>query len=131
MMQLTKNLLAPKNILLAAISFSIIITIALLSPTGDVTETSIKNVDKVVHFGIHMLLVGFWLYYFYRRNLNEISNGLVAKVLIFIFLYGIIIEFLQTYLDFGRTGDVFDVIANTAGLIAGFIAFRIFQKRIL
>ena len=130
-MQRTKNLLAPKNILLAAISFSIIITIALLSPTGDVPETSIKNVDKVVHFGIHMSLAVLWLYYFLRRNFNEISNCLMAKVLISIFLYGIIIEFLQTYLNFGRTGDVFDVIANTAGLIAGFIAFRIFQKRIL
>lgn len=131
MMRHIRSLLAHRKLLLAAICYSVIITIALLSPTNDIQKVSIENADKVVHFGIHFLMVLLWLCYFYFRNFKQISISLIVKTLITIFIYGIIIELLQIYFDSGRSGELLDVLANSLGLIAGLITFRIFQKKIL
>ena len=131
MMQHIKNLLAPKTLLLAALCYTVIITIALLSPTNDIPKISFKYADKVVHFGIHYLLMLLWLGYFYFRNDQELTASKIVKTALAVFLYGIIIELLQSFMTTGRTGEAFDVIANSVGLFAGFITFRIFQKKIL
>ncbi len=131
MMRRIKNLLEPKTLLIVACCYMIIVTMALLSPTSEIPRVSIKNVDKIIHFGIHFVMVLLWLSYSYLRNSKEFSNGLIVKTLIVIFIYGIVIEFLQTYLTAARTGDLYDVIANSAGLLAGLITFRTFQKKFL
>jgi glycopeptide antibiotics resistance protein len=38
---------------------------------------------------------------------------------------------MQASMTNGRSGDPFDVLANSIGLFAGFSTFRIFQKKIL
>jgi VanZ family protein len=104
---------------------------ALLSPTQDLPKVSIKYADKVVHFGIHYILVLFWLAYFHYKNSQDISTSQILLVLLGVLLYGILIEVMQASMTNGRSGDPFDVLANSIGLFAGFSTFRIFQKKIL
>lgn len=45
-------------------------------------------------------------------------------------VYGILLEILQQYVWFDRTGDVLDVLANTIGSILGVMYFKwIFKKQ--
>ncbi|XGA85186.1 VanZ family protein [Polaribacter sejongensis] len=46
------------------------------------------------------------------------------------YFFGIIIEVLQQTLTTYRTGDYKDAIANTVGILLGFIIFNLILKKI-
>lgn len=130
MMRLIKNLLGPKTLLFLAISFTVLITIALLSPTRDVSSIAFKGVDKIVHFFIHLILVCLWLVVIKKQKQTTLKLKTVIIVACSIFVYGIIIEVFQEQFTTSRTADVLDVVANTTGLLAGLLVIKISNVRI-
>ena len=67
--------------------------------------------DKVEHFGTYMFLA-VWFTGLYRRpRYWAIAGGLL--------LLGLSMEFAQFLMHAGRTGDPYDMAANTGGVAAG------------
>lgn len=121
-----KSLLEPKKLLVAAILYTIVVTIAFLIPSIEEKPIDIKNFDKALHVFIYVMLVFLWLLYF-RNRLNP---KIWCYILATIFIYGIIIEVLQSSITTSRQADIFDVIANSFGMFIGVILFFTISKKI-
>lgn len=121
-MQPTKNLLAPKTLLLLALSYTLLISIAFLVPGRSMPSTELP-IDKFVHVSIHAGLLFIWALYFFRKQKNTIATKTFSLVAIFCLLYGIIIEALQEAFVALRHSDVLDLVANAVGLLLGGIVF--------
>jgi len=131
----TRNWLVLKQIRyrIGFISWMVFITIlSLVSFEGDNSlDINIPNFDKLIHF----------TFYFIASMLGglfgrEISKGRISKtkVLGFSFLglvlYGIIIEILQSSMTTYRSGELMDVMANSAGTLLGtLLIWSVFSKR--
>jgi glycopeptide antibiotics resistance protein len=101
--------------------WALIILVITLLPASKIPAISLlklKFVDKIIHFTMYfvfamLLSLGFY----FQKNLK------VRIVLIFSFLVSFILagltEIMQHYMIIGRKGDVFDVLANLTGIIAG------------
>ena len=101
-----------------------VITITLtLLPAKDMPETGLLNIpygDKLGHALAYISLGFSWHLVCQKFNKSEL------KVLIGLFLLGIILEFGQFYFLVGRYFEMFDIIANIIGAIAGIALQRIF-----
>jgi VanZ family protein len=118
--------------LLPSIAWAIFILILTLSPGQFVPDVSFKSlikIDKLVHYFIFMMLV-----YLLIRGFNKqfsYENLRKKSILIAVMtgvLYGCIIEGIQTFIP-GRSFEIYDMIANSAGCIFGIIAYRLFPGK--
>lgn len=121
-MRPTKNLLAPKTLLLVAVLYTLFISIAFLVPGGAMPKTELP-VDKVVHVAIHGGLLFIWALYFFKKYESTIATKTFSLVAISCLLYGIIIEALQERFVPFRHSDVMDLVANAVGILLGAIVF--------
>jgi len=119
----TKKLLGPKPLLLIALGYSILITIAFLYPRLGTTISSNLPWDKVVHVTLHAMLIFVWLHYYCSLKNTHKILFVIAMFLGLCVFYGIIIEILQGVLTKDRQADINDVIANIAGSFLGIITF--------
>ncbi|UYW00763.1 VanZ family protein [Flavobacterium agricola] len=71
-------------------------------------------------------LVLFWLIYFQpnKQSLKKVNS----KVAISAFCLGVFIEFLQATLTTSRFADVYDVLANTVGIVLALVAYQQYIK---
>lgn len=94
-------------------------------PPQDVPEPGIEipHLDKVVHFGMFFIMSLLICYRFERPSLKSIYGIAIG----FSFLYGGLIEILQHYF-FDRGGDVWDLLADVAGGVAGCALFPTVKK---
>ena len=88
--------------------------------------------DKLVHlfiFGIlsFLILYGHREQYFQRKN----RYLLISSAVLISALYGFITEVLQRFVFIGRSGNVYDFLADTVGSFIGWMVFYfIFRKKI-
>ncbi|PZD78762.1 VanZ family protein [Mesonia sp. K7] len=132
MRQLIKNLLAPKTILVLAITYSLaIVVLSLVNPNQIVLKLEFNYADKLLHliayFGLNLL----WLITF-LINSNNRKN--IFKYFLFIsaasIFFGIVLEFLQYGLTNYRTLDVYDALANTIGALLAFVVMFMLRIKI-
>ncbi len=116
---ITKKTSNLKYKILAA-GYTIWLTAISLTPLDSLDLPSFKFADKIVHFFLYFFLALFWM-----LALPKIKQTL-NRLLIIIILWGIFIEVLQEYFIPGRTGDVFDAIANTFGGLFAILFYRYF-----
>ncbi|WP_298736646.1 VanZ family protein [uncultured Chitinophaga sp.] len=113
-----------------AILWIILILVLCTLPGKDVPHTgwfSIKNLDKLVHFGLFGGIVFFLALGYYRQKKNVPALMLLVFVLSAA-LYGLAIEFIQKYYTVDRSFDMRDAAADTLGAIAGVWAFKLFRR---
>ena len=121
MLQDIKKLLE-RNSLFLAIAATIFLGIVSLSTVPKINlGLGIKSGDKYLHFIAYFGLTLMWYF-----ALKEKINKKVFKffVPLAIILYGIILEGLQSGLTTYRTGDIYDAIANTAGVVVALLLFN-------
>ena len=114
--------LLERNALIIAIAVTVAIAILSLSAVPKLNlELGIKSGDKYLHFIAYFVLSSSWYF-----ALKDKISGKVFKIFVplGLILYGIILEGLQSGLTTYRTGDMYDAIANTAGVIAALILFN-------
>ncbi len=105
---------------------------SLFSFTGEMmtTRLNIPHIDKLVHFTFYFVLVVFGVKAareIFKVNL-ELNKVLLYSVILAC-AYGIIIELLQYGFTVNRQGDIFDVLANSMGALAGmFVVNRLVSK---
>ncbi|MAZ73759.1 MAG: hypothetical protein CMC70_11510 [Flavobacteriaceae bacterium] len=114
--------MAPKTLLLLALVYLVVISIAFLIP-GRAIPTTQLPLDKVVHIGIHAVLLFVWALYFFKKNDNTLTGNTLLLIGVACFLYGIIIEVLQESLVALRHSDFLDLVANSIGILLGAIVF--------
>ncbi len=119
MQKLIKSLLKD-NILYVALFFSIFILVFSLIPVKNDLLGSVENSDKILHTSAYTILSISWFFYFKPFN-NIQKKGFIVLGL---FLYGIIIEILQSALTTYRTGSFYDVLANSIGILIALISFE-------
>lgn len=119
----TKNLLAPKTLLLVALLYTLFISSAFLVPGGAMPSTELP-VDKFVHVTLHAGLLFIWALYFFKKYKKTIATKTFSLLAISCLLYGIIIEVLQEKFVPFRNLDVMDLVANAAGILLGAIVFH-------
>jgi len=112
--------LLERNALTIAIIFTIFITVVSLISIKGVHIIKVSNSDKYGHFIAYFLLSFSWLYAlrnFPRKKFKE------YLIVFFLISYGIIIEVLQGVLTSYRQADIYDIIANSAGVLFAVILF--------
>lgn len=114
-----------------ALLWVVVICLGSLLPGSDLPGTGffsqIPHFDKIVHGGLYfvftlLLVSGFLLQYPGERAKAYLLGGLIA------FCIGVSIEFLQSMMHVGRSGDFYDAIANTTGIIVALILFKPIQR---
>ena len=88
--------------------------------TKEETPFWFPHIDKLAHFIFHLLI--FILGVFSLKEIAPKRWGwkIVRNILLFVSLvYGLLIESLQELTPFGRSADIFDVLANLLGAFLG------------
>lgn len=121
-----------KNYWKAILWFVIIILLSVLSSNRlPSVNINLWHTDKIAHFIMYLLFS-----YFIMEGNGQSPWGLkksaVIIAFIFPFLVGLSIEFVQEILTETRTGELFDFIANTLGVLMGIIFYpKIFKWQVL
>ncbi|MEL4456086.1 VanZ family protein [Lutimonas vermicola] len=125
MLQDIKKLLE-RNALFLAILATLVLAFLSLSAIPKINlGLGIKSGDKYLHFTAYFGLSLLWYFALKKRINKKVFNFFVPLALI---VYGIILEGLQSGLTTYRTGDIYDAMANTAGVIVALIIFNRFIK---
>ena len=117
--------LLERNALFIAIIFTILVALVSLVSLKDVNLIKTHNSDKYGHFLAYFILSLSWLNVINKRPHKIIINYIIIITLI---SYGIILEVLQDILTTYRQADLYDIIANSAGVIFAVILFNKMKK---
>jgi len=114
--------------------FSIIVAlvILLLSLLGSGTLEKVDFMDltftdKIAHFGMYF---GFTSVIIYENRKKMMFSAIYIVAALIPFFYGILMEFLQEFITTTRSGNIYDVIFNTAGIIASIGIWLLFRSHI-
>jgi hypothetical protein len=103
-----------------AIAWFIIASILFFLPGEDIPEVSFLDLiyfDKWVHTGLFAGLVFLSALPFIKAG--KCTAKLLIKISILFILYGVCVEFIQKFLDEGRSFDYTDMIADAVGCVIG------------
>lgn len=104
-----------KNILSILVALIILyLSLANAKTFSNVPFINIPHFDKVVHF---CMFFGLTAVLFFENRKSLKSTGRLLLVAFISFMYGVLMEVLQTTLTLTRTGDVFDALADLTGVI--------------
>ena len=121
MLKHIKSLLE-NNAYLIAISLTILIAyLSLSNPVDLKTPIKINFLDKILHATAYFSLTISWM--FALRNYSKRKY-----IVIILFLYGILMEYMQFWLTNNRQKDIYDVAANTFGIIIAVIFYNKLYK---
>jgi VanZ family protein len=111
-----------------ALSWTCVIFILLVLPGNmlpNENHMTIPNLDKIVHMILFGSFVFLWSFYFAAKDPKKDKSGNRSlRMLIIACLYGIVMEFVQKYLIPNRDFDLYDIVADVAGSVAGYFVVR-------
>jgi len=107
-----------------AIVCTLLILILSLVRTDYFPTSSFSHIDKLEHCIAYTVLTFFWLI---TVVLKKPSFSIIYTIGLII-SYGVLIEFLQVSLTSYRSGDVLDFIANSIGVLIGYIFFKLLDS---
>ena len=95
-----------------------------LIPGSDEIAPIVPHIDKIGHFilygtqaiGLKMTLI----------NMNRKNSGILSLMICFIL--GLLIEIFQPILTYNRVFDLFDILANIAGVIMTISIFKLIKN---
>ena len=101
-------------------ALAVLIWVVCLIPIPEVPMYDVRFIDKWTHFVMYgVLTITIWMEYRRQHKDNmQWSRVLVFGVLCPIMMGGCI-EFAQAYLTTCRSGDVFDALCNSLGVLLG------------
>ena len=116
-----KNLLEHNAYLIAIFLTILIAYLSLSNPIKIDIPLKISFLDKIMHATAYFTLTISWLFALYKYPKSKL-------VVIALFLYGILMEFLQGWLTQNRQKDIFDVYANSLGILLAMLIFNNLYK---
>lgn len=110
------------NTLSIALVFTGVIAFLSLSKIGAYTpKIDVNFIDKYEHIIAYTALTLSWLFAVLRLEKKESTN---YWVVFYVFLFGVLMELLQQTITTYRQADVFDVVANSSGILLGYTLFK-------
>jgi len=85
----------------------------------------VSNLDKIQHTFAYMVLTISWLV---SRDVKFKATPYVV-ILVACLVFGIIIEVLQGRLTTYRSASLLDIVANSLGIVLGFVIFKTFTRK--
>ena len=113
--------------LLIAVLFSVFITVISLKESEGLSNILIPFSDKVLHLSAYIVLTVLWSKYLTVLNPKTKTSKVLIIVLLFLTVYGIIIEVLQSQLTVTRMSEFNDIVANFSGIVIGILIFKYFN----
>jgi len=92
---------------------------------GELSDFGFIHADKFVHAILFMALTLSFIVAFRKQPLGRHRQKAIPASVIICISYGAISELAQGYADLGRTAEVTDFLANTAGCLVGIVAFKL------
>ncbi len=101
-------------------------TYASLTPPQQLPDFILfKHADKVIHFLMYLGLVFFLIPVFAGKS--KYSKSYIISVALALII-GITFEILQATATQGRSGDIYDVLANFTGGLIGVLIYQLIIK---
>lgn len=114
--------------LFAALIYSGVLIYVSLMKLTNIPDTGVSFADKIFHFLAYFVLTCLWFAAFvYHFNIKKTKAIIYASL--FSIGFGIIIEVLQDTLTAYRALDVYDVLANTSGVLLA-VVIMVFKNDI-
>ena len=113
-------------LLILSIVWSILIFVLCTMPSYDLPKCRIPYMDKITHF-VFFCVQSVLLSLLFRYRTKRSYMDIIILSTFSAFLYGGIIEVLQNEF-FNRTGDLFDLIADTLGGLCGAVIYPVFFR---
>lgn len=118
------NKILEQNSLYLAIIFSLLVLVLSLINVENVPNFNFNYTDKIEHIIAYTVISYFWLL---SCKVGKVKLKYL-NLLLLIIAYGIIIEVLQTSVTKHRTGDLLDVMANSIGVLLGYVFLKILSR---
>lgn len=97
-------------------------------PVGDMTVPLFPGADKLVHAIMFMTLCFAVLFDTMRsRHWNVVPLPLISAVVFATAALGVVIEYLQAFMDMGRSLELLDMAADFIGAVFGGVIWIIYQ----
>ena len=117
--------------LLSGLTLALILWLTLAPhPTGDIDLPLFPGVDKVVHvimFGFFALMV--CVDYMRAHKWASMSLTTVSCIAFATALFGVGIEFIQEWMGIGRSLEIMDMLADSAGAMAACGVWAVIEGR--
>ena len=112
------------------IAWGILLAVLSLMPTGDsqIFLFHIPYMDKAAHFGMYAI----WAYlvvHAWTSNSTYSNKRVMWLTILFGTMLGVILEYSQYTMTFGRSFETGDIIANGLGSIVGAVINTTIQSR--
>ena len=114
-----------RSIFFLAILWTFGILVGSLVSPSTMPNISIVGKDKALHFIFYFVMFLLWSL---ANNRKRKENYINFCILIFIIIFGIIIEVLQGVFTQYRQADFSDIVANTGGVLLGFFVVKTFKS---
>jgi len=118
-----------KFLLLGVIAYTLALAIGCLVPMPKVINGAPEDSDKLMHGTAYFFFCLFWFGYLY---LFEFKNYTFYKILLITIVwslfFGMVIEILQSELTTYRTGDFWDMLANSTGVLLAVLVLYIMRN---
>lgn len=126
MLKRIANLLEDKSFFIAIGLTILIAYLSLTSLQDKIPKLDFGYFDKIAHLSAYSLLTWSWFLSIIKQKVG-IARSLLIGILISI--YGIVIEVIQGNYTPDREADIYDVLANTIGVILGFVLFFLWKQK--
>lgn len=119
--------------LMPSILWTVVILVLTLLPGNYIPRVgsfwNLFSPDKLIHIFLFSVLVVLLFSGFYKQYPGRGKRYITVKVLAFSIILAIISELLQALLPLGRSGNIYDIIADFAGIILGWLIFFQYRKK--
>lgn len=120
MLQRIKKLLEHNALILAIIATAVIAYLSLSHLPKIDLGLHIKSSDKYLHAIAYFTLSTVWLFALRNKLTNKVNK---IVLIISLMIYGIVLELLQKEITNYRTADLYDELANIAGILLAVLVF--------
>ncbi len=93
----------------------------------DISLLSFPHADKAAHFFMYYIFCFLLIYGFRGYGLKNLNLSYILAAVIAI-AYGAVMELLQHYIFINRSGNIYDVLANSAGAVTAVITYKTVMK---
>ncbi|WP_051907800.1 VanZ family protein [Flavimarina sp. Hel_I_48] len=122
----TRNIL-----LLGVVTYSMALAIGCLIHMPKVIEGAPQNSDKLLHGTAYFFFCLFWFVYLFLVGFkNYTFNKILFITIGWGLFFGMVIEILQSEFTTYRSGDLWDMLANSTGILLAVLLLYILKKRL-
>ncbi|KAF5066251.1 VanZ like family protein [anaerobic digester metagenome] len=118
---------------LPSILWTVVILVLTLLPGNYIPRVgsfwNLFSPDKLIHVFLFSVLALLLFSGFFKQYPGRSKRYITGMVLAFSILLAIITELLQAMLPLGRSGNVYDTIADFAGISLGWLIFFHYRKK--